>query len=274
MSAARSNCCCATFHALISAAACSVVMERKNLGDGTVDAVLARRVVFRTTPRVRDAPPAWHAEGREAMPLGIEYRRNAGSTMARSSPCRNLTVTRAFPTGPLARSRPALSASAAPRRRRSRGRGGARRTARRSSAGRRDGSSFESVMNFARNSSMSALVVCRIEARSSGACGEQLERPLARLGPRPDALRVLHDAVLDGDDRLDVEHRADRGAGAADPAAALEVLERVEGEEDPQVRPCDARGRGRSPRPRRPRRRARTRSARASPGPSTPSASR
>ena len=37
--------------------------------------------------------------GREAMPLGVEYRRNVGSAMAQSSPCRNLSVTRPFPSG-------------------------------------------------------------------------------------------------------------------------------------------------------------------------------
>ena len=65
--------------------------------------------------------------------------------------------------------------------------------------------------------------------------GQQLDELLAGLAVGANAFGRLHAAILDLDDRLDGEQRADRGLGAADPAAALEVLERVEAEVDLQI---------------------------------------
>ncbi len=52
---------------------------------------------------------------------------------------------------------------------------------------------------------------------------------LDRAGPGAHALD-RGDLLLEGEDRLDLQRRADPGAGAADPAAAAQVLERVDRE--------------------------------------------
>ena len=67
--------------------------------------------------------------------------------------------------------------------------------------------------------------------------------PLAGLAAGPDLVGRLDQAVLDRDDRLDREERADRRLGAADPAAPLQVLERVERDEERDVAPARPRGR-------------------------------
>src|SRR5881394_225207 len=52
---------------------------------------------------------------------------------------------------------------------------------------------------------------------------------LDRAGPGADTLH-RGDLLLQGEDRLDLQRRANEGAGAADPAAAPQVLERVDRE--------------------------------------------
>jgi hypothetical protein len=59
----------------------------------------------------------------------------------------------------------------------------------------------------------------------------------AASGPNPLDRR---DLVVEGEDRLDLQGRAHPGAGGADPAAATQVLERVDREPHPQVLPCRA----------------------------------
>src|SRR5918995_4229550 len=61
-----------------------------------------------------------------------------------------------------------------------------------------------------------------------------VDHALHRAAARPDALDRRH-LVLDREDRLDLQRRADPGAGSADPAAALEELERVDHEPELQV---------------------------------------
>ena len=90
-------------------------------------------------------------------------------------------------------------------------------------------------MSSSRNSSTSAAIVCRIERRSIGP-GADSSMSRSRALPRVrDPLGRLDLAVLDRDDRLDREQRADRRLGAADPPAPLEVLERLEGDVHPEV---------------------------------------
>src|SRR5260221_14769159 len=65
---------------------------------------------------------------------------------------------------------------------------------------------------------------------------EELVDALPGFPLRPDPLGAVALAVFDGDGRLHREEGPDRGLGAGDPAAALQVLEGVEGDVDIQVR--------------------------------------
>ena len=100
-----------------------------------------------------------------------------------------------------------------------------------------------------RKASTSGLTVWSTDRRSIGSVDDELDRTRARLRPGPHAIHGVDHAVLDRDDRLDPEQRADRRLRPADPAALLEVLERVEADRDEDVvgptldRPGDAVGR-------------------------------
>ena len=90
--------------------------------------------------------------------------------------------------------------------------------------------------------------VCRIDIRSIGRSQISSISRSRALRPGPDAVGGLDHAVLDLDDRLDRQQRPDGRLGAADPAALLEVLERLEGQVDDDVRRARS-GSRRSPRP-------------------------
>ena len=75
---------------------------------------------------------------------------------------------------------------------------------------------------------------------------EVVDHPLERAAPGADALD-RHDLGLDREDRLDPQRGADPRLRAADPAAAAEELERVDGEEDLRAPARRARGRAAAP---------------------------
>ena len=288
-SAARSNCCWATSQALIGAATCSVVMNGDPPCAGRSDAVPDRWVVSRTTPRgaTRDAAVAGRLDvGCAASRSSSIATGSRADARCRSSPCRNRSVTSCVPcrdvgtgcaAGATRRGRAGVSAGRGPPRRRSPGRGAARPTAPTSAIGTVAGSRPGRAPGPRRGTPRRpALTVCRIASRSIGRARDQLDAALARLR-RGSATRsaVSTTPSLDRDDRLDREERPDRRLGAADPAALLEVLERLEGDVHPHVagprprgprrsRPPDAPARGHLDGP----------SGRGSPRPSTRPASR
>src|SRR4051812_48216723 len=76
------------------------------------------------------------------------------------------------------------------------------------------------------------------DAQAGPVDGAALERRCEfekRLAIPADALDRQHLAVLDREDRLDVQQLAGQGAGLTDAPAACEVLERVDGEQQPRL---------------------------------------
>ena len=125
----------------------------------------------------------------------------------------------------------ALALDRGPPRRRSPGRGAARPTARPARSDTSAGSMPPAPGDeLARGTPRRRRRPCAgSTAARSAARLMQLDEPLARLAAGADAVGGLDHAVLDRDDRLDREQRPDGRLGAADPAALLEVLERLEG---------------------------------------------
>ena len=164
----------------------------------------------------RFAPPRWYRSARL------------------SQPCRNVRA-----GGPVGRGRPGrpLRPGTGPPRRRSPGRGAARPTRRRAD---RDVGRVEAAGACATD-----LVAERLDVRADRVqdrqpldrpLADELDQPLAGLAAGPHPVDRVDHAVLDPDDRLDRQERADGRLGAADPAALLEVLEGLERDVHPHVR--------------------------------------
>src|SRR3954469_485845 len=223
-SAARSNCCCATSQGLIRVATCSVVMGGEIL------------VVVDLTPRSI------------ALPGGDEYRSDGPCGPAdshpdatRPQPDRNLRCAanrRGSVVAPRSRER-----TSPLRRSVERDRSDAARPEVRSDRWSDEIDRHLRGVDAARDPCEDLGLerfdarIGRVEDREAldrpGA--DELDEPLASLSLRPHPIGRFDESVRDADDRLDREQRADRGLGAADPTAALEVLERVEGQEHADV---------------------------------------
>ena len=76
-----------------------------------------------------------------------------------------------------------------------------------------------------------AIATCR-PSRSSVSAAKSLRELLERLLPSADPAERDDHAVVDGEDRLDVEQRPGERLGLADPPALLQVLERGDREDD------------------------------------------
>ena len=98
-----------------------------------------------------------------------------------------------------------------------------------------------------------AWMCCTIQASAPSSCAraQQVDHPLERPPRGPDALD-RGDLGLDGQDRLDLQRRAEPRLRAGDPAAAAQVLERVDREPHLQLRARLARVVGDARRRRRP----------------------
>ena len=282
-SAARSNCRWATSQALIAAATCSVVMERRTSVSG------GRRAPPRRCGSSPGRPHGAHRSGpdgvarrtvRDSFPSASIAR--VGRIVARSMvPVGKLVATlpqpSRVPATPAASRRRRARPDRGPPRRRSPARGAARPTRRRgwieTSAGSRPPGARARTSSRNASTSGGHRVEDRRAARSAAAQMSSMTRSRA-FAAGPDAIGRLDHAVLDRDDRLDREQRPDGRLGAADPAALLEVLERLEGHVHAHVAAPASRGSRRS-RPRTgPRRPSRRPSGRGSPRPSRRPASR
>ncbi len=113
-----------------------------------------------------------------------------------AQPCRNRTARSARP---VAARRPGATPDTGSPRRRSPGRGAARPTAPTrsivTSAGSRPPG--RAARTSSRNASTSGLIVWRIDEPLDRALADELDQPLARLGPGPDLVDGLDHAVLD-----------------------------------------------------------------------------
>src|SRR4051812_28386842 len=227
-SAARSNCRCATSHGLMWVATCSVVMDAGYLiwiviwrcAKGPSIGVPRRASRPSVTTRQPCRNRAAIIAGRWSPASGLEVRPRSAGPARVAQPVvgpRSGLVERDAPDAARAEVRPDRGPDQI--------------------HGDRRGVDAAGDAGLELRGELLDPGVRRVEDREAlhRSSRQQLDQALPSLSLGPNAIDRLHEPIGDLDDRLDREQRSDRCLRTADPAAALEVLERVEGEVDPDV---------------------------------------